>query len=278
MGLPAEAAETKAHWHVAGVSARGIMHVKQQKPCQDSHVWRVLPGGAVIVAVADGAGSASLSQLGSARAALAAVEWVSELMKDEWPRQKTDWHDMLAAALQTAHESVLVSAKKRNVPSRELATTLIVLVATPEVAVAVQVGDGAAVVMDDTQHFIPVTVPQRGEFVNETIFFTSPDYQSAAQFGYWSGPVAGLGVLSDGLQLLALKMPDAEPHPAFFAPLMQSVSSTEDMHLAEQRLRDFMASERIQQRADDDLTLVLGTLHTPEPPREPMEDQHAISA
>jgi len=260
MGQTTEVAP-KYHWHVVGVSARGGAHFKQGTPCQDSHVWQALPGGAVVVAVADGAGSAALSQLGSARAALAVVEWVAELMQDEWPQTEADWRAMLTAALETAHESVLGAAKKRQVTPRELATTLIVMVATPHLTAAAQVGDGAAIVMNDAEELIAVTAPQSGEFVNETLFFTSPDYLKAVQFGFWRGPVAGLGVISDGLQLLALKMPEAVPHAAFFTPLLQFLHGSEDLHDAEQQLRGFLASDRIRERADDDLTLVLAALH-----------------
>jgi len=264
------------HWHVVGVSARGVAHIKHGTPCQDSHVWQALPGGGVVVAVADGAGSASLSQLGSARAALAVVEWVSELMKDESPRDDAEWRAMLTAALQTAHESVLEAAKKRKVSPRELATTLIVLVATPQIAAAAQVGDGAAIVMNGNGEPVAITAPQSGEFINETLFFTSPDYLKAAQFGLWRGTVTGLGVISDGLQLLALKMPEAVPHAAFFSPLLQFLHESEDLHDAEQELRDFMASDRIRQRADDDLTLVLGALHQVQPPTaEPAYEEPA---
>lgn len=248
------------HWHVVGISERGATHIKHGIPCQDSHVWRALPGGAVVVAVADGAGSASLSQLGSARAALAAVEWVAELMQGDWPQRDDEWREMLIAALETAHESVLLSAKKRQVEPRELATTLIMLVATPTMVAAAQVGDGAAVVMNNARQMLAVTAPQSGEFINETRFFTSPDYLKAVQVGIWRGEVAGLGVISDGLQLLALKMPEATPHAAFFSPLLQFLHETDDMHAAERQLREFLASDRIRQRADDDLTLVLGTL------------------
>jgi hypothetical protein len=272
MGQSSEAV-LRHHWHVVGISARGIAHIKQGMPCQDSHVWQALPGGAVVVAVADGAGSASLSQLGSARAALAAVEWVAELMKGEWPQDDTDWRDMLTAALETAHDSVLVAANKRKVNPRELATTLIVTVATPQLAVAAQVGDGAAIVMNGSSDPVCVTAPQSGEFINETIFFTSPGYLKAVQFGVWRGEVTGLGVISDGLQRLALKMPEAVPHAAFFSPLLQFLYESEDLHRAEQQLRDFLASDRIRQRADDDLTLVLGALHqvrdtNPPPPEQ----------
>jgi len=260
------------HWHVVGVSARGVAHIKLGSPCQDSHVWRALPGGAVVVAVADGAGSAALSQLGSARAALAAVDWVAELLKGDWPRDDNDWRDMLTAALETAHDSVVGAANKRKVNLRELATTLIVLVATPQLAVAAQVGDGAAIIMNGKSDPIMITTPQVGEYINETIFFTSPDYLKAVQFGLWRGDVTGLGVISDGLQRLALKMPEGTPHPAFFNPLVQFLHESVDLHDAERQLRDFLASDRIRQRADDDLTLVLGALHhLSEAQREPTE-------
>ena len=247
-------------------------------PCQDSHVWRELPGGAVVVAVADGAGSAALSQLGSARACLSVVEWITELLRGDWPQDDDDWRDMLTAALETAHESVLGAAQKRKVPPRELATTLIVLVATPELVVAAQVGDGASLVLSGDEQFIAVTAPQVGEFINETLFFTSSDYLKAVQFGLWRGEVAGVGVLSDGLQLLALKMPEAIPHSAFFSPLLQMMQSSADPHDTEQRLRDFLTSDRIRQRADDDLTLVLGALNANPTPEETVSTQEAAEA
>lgn len=253
-------ATTTRQWHMVGLSIRGVAHINHDMPCQDSHVWRALPGGAVVVAVADGAGSASLSQLGSMRAALAAVEWVTELMQDSWPRSEDEWREMLSAALQTAHESVLEAARRRQVEPRELATTLIVMVATPYGAAAAQVGDGAAIVMNSERDLLAITAPQRGEYINETLFFTSPDYLKSMQFALWQGNVAGLCVISDGLQLLALKMPDSTPHPAFFAPLLQLLEASDDMRDAEAELRNFLGSDRIRQRADDDLTLVLGTL------------------
>lgn len=274
MQQPATGTSAPGHWHVAGVSVRGGSHIKRGQPCQDSHVWRQLPGGALVIAVADGAGTASLSQLGSARAAIAAVEWVAELMRGDWPTTADEWQALLTAALETAHESVLGVARKRQVPPRELATTLILVVVTPEVVAAVQVGDGAAVVTDAANDFYAVTAPQSGEFINETVFFTSPGYLNAAQYGFWEGRSHGIGVFSDGLQLLALRMPGGTPHPAFFTPLFEYMNSTEDIHAMEQQLREMLDSPRIQQRADDDLTLILGVWHQPVVPatEEPAVD------
>lgn len=217
-----------------------------------------------MVAVADGAGSASLSQIGSARAALASVDWVSELMAEQPPDTDLEWREMLLAAMQTAHESVLAAAAKRKVVPRELATTLIVVVATPNLVAAAQVGDGAAVVMTDAQNLITITSPQSGEYINETTFFTSPNYLDVVQFGLWRGQVKGTAALSDGLQLLALRMPEATPHPAFFAPLFRLVADSEDIWDAQEQFQRFLRSDRIKQRADDDLTLVMATIHHPE--------------
>jgi hypothetical protein len=248
-------------WRVAGVSVQGVSHLKTNQPCQDSHVSRQLPGGALVIAVADGAGSAPLSQIGSARAAVAAVDWVTELMSGDWPTTEADWRALLTAALETAHESVHNLAHKRKVTPRDLATTLILTIATPKMVVTAQVGDGAAVVMTEHEEFAALTFPQRGEFVNETVFFTSPDYLAAVQFGFWHGDVAGVAAFSDGLQFLALRMPDGQPHSAFFLPLLRMLGRADDHHRAEAQLRGFLQSDRITQRADDDLTLVLATRH-----------------
>jgi hypothetical protein len=253
--------KTKAHWHVAGVSVRGVSHVKRNQPCQDAHFWREFPGGAMVLSVADGAGSASLSQLGAARAAVSSVDWVAELVNGQFPARDDEWQQLLMAALQTAHESVIAVAEKRKVTARELATTLILSVVTADTVACVQVGDGACVVLTEDGEMVAVTSPQRGEHINETFFFTAPNYQDAAQFAVWHGPVRGVAMFSDGLQMLALKMPEGTPHPAFFIPLFDMVAAQENTREVEEELRLFLQSDRITARADDDLTLVVASIH-----------------
>lgn len=259
---PGELSTTaKAHWHVAGVSVRGLSHVKRNQPCQDAHFWREFPGGAMVVSVADGAGSANLSQLGAARAAVSSVDWVAELVHGQLPESDDEWQQLLLAALQTAHESVNAVADKRKVTPRDLATTLILSVVTSDTIAVVQVGDGAAVALTADGVLEAVTSPQRGEHINETFFFTAPNYRDAAQFSIWHGPVGGVAIISDGLQMLALKMPEGTPHPAFYMPLFEMVAAHENTREVEEELRVFLQSDRITERADDDLTLVVASLH-----------------
>lgn len=257
---PAASKAPQHHWRVAGASVRGASHVKRDLPCQDAHTARVLPGGALVIAVADGAGSAPRSELGAAWASVATADWVAELLREPWPTTGADWHALLVAALRTAHDTVVDTAKRHQVPLRDLATTLITVVATPHLAAAIQVGDGAAVVRTTGDTLITLTNPQSGEYINETTFFTSPDYLNAAEFALWEADLAGVAVLSDGLQLLSLQMPSGDPYPAFFLPLFQLLSEAADEREVKHQLRDLLQSDRITQRADDDLTLVLGSL------------------
>lgn len=258
---PTKVVHINSHWHVAGASVCGASHQKSGQPCQDAHAWREFPGGGLVLAVADGAGSASLSQIGAARAAISAVDWISELVAERMPQTDDAWQELILASMRTAHNAVIQTASSRKVAPRELATTLILMVALPGVAVAAQVGDGAAIVLLDAQNLVAVTTPQSGEFVNETAFITSNNYMDNIQFGIRRGRVQGITAFSDGLQLLALRMPDATPHRAFFAPFFKLVSENEDTWETQQQLQRYLRTDRIKQRADDDLTLVVATVH-----------------
>ena len=69
--------------------------------------------------------------------------------------------------------------------------------------------------------------------------------------------IVNVGVLTDGLQMLALNMIVGEPHKPFFFPLFEFVANAEDRILAKEHLMRFLSSEKITQRTDDDLTLIL---------------------
>ena len=61
-------------WHVVGASVRGTAHEKDDTPCQDAHDYRLLPNNTLLVAVADGAGSADRSAEGAALAVAEILE------------------------------------------------------------------------------------------------------------------------------------------------------------------------------------------------------------
>ena len=127
---------------------------------------------------------------------------------------------------------------------------------------ALLVGDGAAVVGDDTDTLMALATPHSGEYINETTFITSPEAIQTAQVGVWHGVARHIAAFSDGLQMLALKMPAGLPHAPFFMPLFHFMASMTDAADAQDQLAAFLRSPRVRERTDDDVTLLLAVRST----------------
>jgi hypothetical protein len=153
--------------------------------------------------------------------------------------------------------AIEAEAPVRDVKIRDLATTLILLMAAPELVAAAQVGDGATVLGDHEGEIVALTTPQNGEYINETTFLISPGALETVQVKVWRGAAAHVAAFSDGLQMLALKMPEGIPHAPFFSPLFRFVATMTNQIEAQEQLASFLRSPRVRARADDDLTLLL---------------------
>jgi hypothetical protein len=257
-------------WRVAAASVPGTSHAKIGTPCQDAHGCTILTNGWLVAAVADGAGSAPQSEVGAKLAVRIATQAVAAALLAKDPNALTDaergdhaWRVLLEEAFRAAREAIEAEAALRAVPARDLATTLTVACATGDMAVAAQIGDGAAIVADTAGALHALARPIGGEYLNETTFLVSPGALENIQFATWHGAIAHVALLSDGLQMLALHRPDGGPHAPFFAPLFQFVAGASDPIQASATLAGFLQSPRVTARADDDLTLVLAVALPP---------------
>lgn len=249
-----------AGWRVVGASVRGVSHIKSGQSCQDAHHWQVTPSGVLIGAVADGAGSAPLAEFGADAAVAGAVEAVWQAVQNGMlPETDEDWRDLLAEGLRGALSGVERAAEARSASTRDLASTLILMIATPTTVAVAQIGDGAAVVGDTEGTLHALTVPQGGEYVNETTFLIDTVALEAAEFVIWRHPATCIAAFSDGLQRLALRLPMGTPHTPFFAPLFRFVATAEAGSEARDQLAQFLMSPRLAERTDDDLTLLLAS-------------------
>lgn len=246
-------------WRVVAASACGTSHERTGHPCQDAYHWQILPRSILVAAVADGAGSASLGGMGADLATRTAVKAMAE-------RQSAICEDddvcrsIMEEALVAARTAIHAKAEACDVSERELATTLILVMATSELVIAAQVGDGASVMSDPKGNIIGLTAPQMSEYVNQTTFLTSPNALNMTQPIVRRGTISRVALFSDGLQMLALKMPEGTPHPPFFSPLFCFVAAAEDEIEASLELKVFLQSPRVRERVDDDLTLLIGIL------------------
>lgn len=248
-------------WRVASASVQGTSHVKSGQPCQDAHCWKVLSGNILVAAIADGAGSAQRADLGAQVTVQAVVQAVvSQASKLPLPAAEAEWRSLLRYAIKSARASVEQAADLCQAEPKDLAATVILAIATPDLVAVAQVGDGAAVLSDRSGNIESLTVPPAGEYINETVFITSDSALETVQLQLWHGTPAQIAIFSDGLQMLALKLPEGKPHEPFFSPLFRFMVETTDTTFAKEQLIGFLKSERIAERSDDDLTLLLATL------------------
>jgi hypothetical protein len=161
--------------------------------------------------------------------------------------------------LKAAREAVLAEAGARQTRPRELATTLVLLLASPGWAAGAQIGDGAALIAGPSGEPRVLTRPWLSEHLNETTFLTSDTALDRPQIEIARTEVTQAVAFSDGLQMLALKLPEATPHPRFFGPLLRFAAAAADPAAGEAQLAAFLRSPRLTQRTDDDLTLLLAT-------------------
>ena len=201
----------------------------------------------MVVAVADGAGSAPRSATGAHTAVDAAVTAIEE-------HGGGDLDAVASAAVYAARCAVAAEAAEDAVS--DLACTLIVVVTDGTTLAHAQVGDGGVVVRRNAA-YEALAAPDRGEYLNETCFITSDSWEEQLCVGSTDAcDVDAFGVFTDGVQLLALDLLSGQPHPGFFAPLFDWASKP-SADAAD--LNAFLASERVGARTDDDKTLVLVT-------------------
>jgi len=246
-------------WKFVTGQATGSAHEKLRVPCQDrlaciaSHEH-----AAFIAAVADGAGSASLAHIG-ARIAVEAITAISQL----GVRAGRHDHDrVLRDGASLARTRIVEEAAKRGVAARELACTLLAVIATPAGGAALQIGDGVIVVRDLGEQWRWLFWPQKGEYANATFFLTDDSALDEAQVTSLPHDVQDIAMLSDGLENLALHFATRTAHAPFFRGAFETVySSREQGELVglSAALSTFLRSPAIRARTDDDVSLVLAT-------------------
>lgn len=178
--LPQQAINLVHRWRCVGASVRGTRHVLSRSPCQDYHCFEQLPTGELIVAVADGAGSSSQSEIGARLACAAAVEKLKLTLSGQKLKTDEAWQLAIQAAFTAALASLSSEAQQKKISVSEFATTLIVMVFTQNLVVGGMVGDGTGVVKDAAGNLACIFTPQKGEYANQAYFLTTPHALSIA--------------------------------------------------------------------------------------------------
>lgn len=229
-------------WTVTAAKQAGTSHLRRGEGCADA--FAVGNGdGVLVLAVADGAGSARCGAEGAAHAASRAVEIAL---------QETD----LRSVFQGTLDSLLEMVGER--PPADFHTTLLLAVLTDDTLSVGNIGDGWAVVREEGA-LRAVAAPVRSEYVNETFFLTSRGALEDAV--YEVVPASGLdavALLTDGPAWFSIDLDNRTPSAALFGKLFAFASdASRPSEERDEELARFLSSEMVLRKTDDDKALIL---------------------
>lgn len=255
----------KHPWRIAAATAPGTSHLRRNTPNQDAVVHQLIntsQSQVAIIAVADGAGSASRSNEGSQIAAQTAVNTMARgiAKRPATAVSKPMSTSLVRNSVKHAKNAVVRYAKEQDIRPRDLASTLIVVMASERLLTAAQIGDGAVVAFnteDETARTLCHS--HTGEHANETTFIVSRSRpHKLAHVGHGdTAEFNTVALVTDGLENLALNMPEREPFYPFWKPMLTDLSQSEHQESVSKNMLAFINSGRVRERTADDLTIAM---------------------
>lgn len=160
-------------WKLAGVSVIGKQHEDAGGRCEDAWSFARAEAQAVLsVCVSDGAGSARMGYLGAEITCKVASSWLAENFEMCLIQPQEETRVQLSDVIRQA---ICNAASEQTLPLKSFACTIIALAVCEDGRwFAAHLGDGAIVaIINDAAEAL--SVPQKGEFANETFFVTDDD-------------------------------------------------------------------------------------------------------
>jgi len=173
----------------------------------------------------------------------------------------TDSRLLLRAGIVNARNDLFKKAAMEICHVRELACTILLIIASQDGIAVAHVGDGAIVVKGSG--FIKIiSEPENLEYANVVVPLTSDEWEKSLRIHESAEPIDCIAAFTDGLQNAALKKLNAtyQPFEAFFNPLFSYSLKIEDTDTAGNDIREFLMSEKVRGSSDDDMTLVISVL------------------
>ena len=238
-----------------GGSFVGTLHERIGLPCQDACCELRIAPNRLVVAVADGLGSAERADEGAVLAANAACKAVSDALAES-----ASIGEAAETGVRSAREALELQAKGKDCELRNFATTLIVAVAEDQQLQVAHVGDGAVVALADELDL--VSGPGESEYVNEVTPLTSDQWEEALAISEARSGVRAFAVFSDGCQRAALQRKSGNfvAFEGFFSPIFEFSLGLADPNTGSIAIEELLKSAKFRDNCEDDSTLVIGVL------------------
>jgi len=246
---------------VFGASVIGPLHLQLNLPCQDACAYGISSTGSLAIAVADGLGSAFMSQIGAQLAVSSAFDPVMEALEtDKCEDARLD--EIVRGATVSARTALESYAKRESCNLRDLACTLILAVARKARLAIAHIGDGAVVVETGGGLSI-MSSPGESEFTNEVVPITSSNWDEHLRIVSNTSPINSIAVFTDGCQRAAFRKAGdvLKPFGRFFNPIFGYARGLTDVDEGAREIVELLKSGKVCENSDDDKTLVVGVFN-----------------
>lgn len=247
-------------WRYIASKVVGTSHIANSEPCQDHfEVGNIGSRDEVFFAfVSDGAGSAICGGRGAEITCKAASQFLANLSLEQCCNvQETQILEIFDAIV----SSIDITAKEEKLLPKDFACTFLGVILSESGSAFIQIGDGAIVTkFDGRENFDTVFWPDNGEYANTTCFVSDDNALASLKWKCISYIPDQIAVFTDGLQRLCLRFSDQKVHDPFFEPMFKMIANCpneNELGKLNSELERFLNSNPVNERTDDDKTLVL---------------------
>ncbi len=257
-------------WRIAHASAIGQAHINQNTSCQDrfacATVKTATEGEVLIAVVADGAGSTTDGQIGAQIACEIFTKEVADFLSAKDASVKSLTADFGKLWISYFQQKIAEISQLNKKELRDYASTFVGAVIGAHYAVFYQVGDGGIVFSSsgDAKSYRFAIAPVETEYVNVTEFVTDETAVESLRFELIEEAVEDLILFSDGIYAVAVDYQNNQPHEPFLMPMIAPLRKGNAPNGLNEKLENFLSSPKINEKTDDDKTIILASRATVE--------------
>lgn len=238
-------------WRVFAASSIGKSHIEGGLPCQDAY-GLAFENERLVAVVCDGAGSASQSDIGARECADSICKSLSVVVGSS---SLGVTPSVIEQVIEAARVHLQSRADELGLSSRELACTVVGVVLFQDGGHLFHIGDGMAVVelADDSTI---LSLPENGEYANETYFITGDDWLPHLRITSFSGTIRCISLMSDGAMPFAVNRGKTGMFAPFIDPVRSYLATVSEAEGSEALLAT-LSDERTWSITSDDKSLLL---------------------
>lgn len=237
-------------WTTIQCAVQGRGHLTSGTPCQDN-TCSIVKDGCTVCALADGAGSATLSHFGAKAATQAVCSYIAEnfdlVIKKDGVIVKKE-------ILATVGQRLEALCSEKGCAIKDLASTLLFVAEKSGTFIVCHIGDGVVGYVKEGKVLV-ASHPENGEFANTTVFTTSSNAITSMKLIKGKlNQISGFVLMSDGTEASFYNKRKRVLSPSL-ARLVKLASVCNADYMSQKLNNSF--ENLVKQQTSDDCSIVL---------------------